>query len=431
MGSFLTLRWWSRSIGASSGRMNPTDLKDYATAVTALCGVAGGLLGLFKYFQYKTRRDKILSVGEAFNAVVKSLASEVEVERIAGAIRLRRFFDPETELGIAGTPYADDAVNVMAGVLRTQRPGTLQKLLADGLAYAPSLRRADLQRTNLQNAYLGVRKTGRQVDLSHADFYRADLSGASLKGAHAPHAVFYQARLNATVLSKADLSDANFFEADLAGATFTGAVLARSDFAHARNVPGEIVERLDERGRFPDDEAPLPPASHGPPPRRPRVFLSKPGTLDERQRQLIDQVRRMIDEQELTCDTIERSEYPKFGVIAEVRRLMGGCSGAVIFGLSQLDVREGTWRSNTPEEARVAGVKLPTPWNQIEAGMAAMRNLPVLLVCQPGVTGGILDLGGGDDLVFRLDSGETPGGLPGGEAFANWCAAVRERARAA
>jgi len=414
--------------------MTIAELRDLAAALTAISGVVGGLLGVFKYFQYKTRRDKLLSVGEAFHGVVKSLASDVEVERIAGAIRLRRFFDPETELGIAGTPYADDAVNVIAGVLRTQRTGTFQKLLADGLAYAPSLRRADLQRTNLQNAYLGVRKTDKPddvvVDLSYADFYRADLSSASLKGARAQHAVFYQARLNATVLSRADLSDANFFEADLAGATFTGAVLARADFTNARNVPREISGQLDERGKYPDDWNPLKPAQHAPTTHRPHVFLSKPGMLDDRQRQLVDLVRRMLDEQEMTCQTIERSEYPKFGLIAEVRRLMSGCAGAVIFGLSQLDVRDGTWRLNTAEEAPVVNVKLPTPWNQIEAGMAAMRGLPVLLVSQPGVTGGILDLGGSDDLIFRLDPGEAASARPGGEPFASWCAAVRERARA-
>lgn len=413
--------------------MTFADFKDLATALTALSGVVGGLLGVIKYFQYKTYRDKLFSVGEAFSGVVKSLASEVEVERLAGAIRLRRFFDPQSELGIASTPYASDAVNVIAGVLRTQRPGIFQKLLADGLAYAPSLRRADLQRTNLQSAYLGARKTDDGdvvVDLSYADFYRADLSAASLKGACARHAVFYQARLAATVLSRADLSDANFFEADLAGAMFTGAVLARADFTSARNVPREIASQLDERGRYPDDPSPLKAAPQVPAAGRPLVFLSKPGILDERQRHLVDQIRRMVEEQGLTCQTIERSDYPKFGQIAEVRRLMGGCAGAVILGMRQLDVRDGTWRLDTAEEAPVSNIRLPTPWNQIEAGMAAMRGLPILLVAEVGVTGGILDLGGSDGFLYRLD---LDGGAPsrtGGEPFACWCAAVRERARA-
>src|SRR5829696_9640903 len=133
------------------------------------------------------------AVGDAFNSVVSSLGSDAEVERLAAAIRLRRFFNPRTELGIVDTPYASEALNVIAAVLRTQKTGSFQKLLADGLAYAPSLCRADLQRTNLQKAYLGVRNMGgrkledvpddERVDLRYADFYRADLAGASLKGA--------------------------------------------------------------------------------------------------------------------------------------------------------------------------------------------------------------------------------------------------------
>jgi hypothetical protein len=142
-----------------------------AAALTALAAI----LGVLKYFQYRTRRDKIALVGQAFESMVDSLASEVEVERLAGAILLRRFFDPKSELGIAGTPYADDAVRVIAAILRSQETGNFQKLLADGLAYAPSLAGADLQRTNLQNAYLGALKgsgnrVANSVDLSYADF---------------------------------------------------------------------------------------------------------------------------------------------------------------------------------------------------------------------------------------------------------------------
>jgi len=191
------------------------------------------------------------AAGDAFNSVVSSLGSDAEVERLAAAIRLRRFFNPRTELGIVDTPYASEALNVIAAVLRTQKTGSFQKLLADGLAYAPSLCRADLQRTNLQKAYLGLRQGGEgteeqaRIDLYNADFYRADLSGASLKGAKAKNAAFYEARLHNTVLSKADLSDANFFEADLTNTKFDGAVLARAHFKQARNVPPDLAKRFD------------------------------------------------------------------------------------------------------------------------------------------------------------------------------------------
>jgi hypothetical protein len=109
-------------------------IRDIAEIFTALGAILAGLLGIFKYFQYRTRRDKMVAVGEAFNSVVNSLATDAEVERLAAAIRLRRFFDPETEFGIVGTPYATEAVNVIAAVLRTQKTGSFQKLLADGLA---------------------------------------------------------------------------------------------------------------------------------------------------------------------------------------------------------------------------------------------------------------------------------------------------------
>ena len=107
-----------------------------------------------------------------------SLASEKEIDRLAGAILLRRFFDPRAEVTTKGEPYVVETVNVMAAILRSQPSGNFQKLLADGLAFAPSLQRADLKRTNLHNAYLGSRGE-RQVDIeAYADFYRADLSGA-------------------------------------------------------------------------------------------------------------------------------------------------------------------------------------------------------------------------------------------------------------
>ena len=73
--------------------------KESAAILTAITALLAGILGILKYFQYRTRRDKIMLVRQAFDTVVNSLASNVEVERMAGAILLRRFFDRETEVG--------------------------------------------------------------------------------------------------------------------------------------------------------------------------------------------------------------------------------------------------------------------------------------------------------------------------------------------
>ncbi len=132
-----------------------------AATVQGWIGVVGGLaaaaVAILKYFSYRSKRDRVTVVGQAFTNTVDALSSEAEARKLAAAILLRRFFDGATEQGAAGRPYEREAVAVIAALLRSSASGELQKLLADGLAYAQSLRGSDLQRCNLTDAYLGRR----------------------------------------------------------------------------------------------------------------------------------------------------------------------------------------------------------------------------------------------------------------------------------
>src|SRR4051794_28291393 len=125
--------------------------------VALIGGLAAAVLGILKYFDFRTRRARAAEAGQAFVSTVDALGSADEPKRLAGAILLRRFFDRSTEQGGKDAPYANEAVGVIAALLRGTETGTLQKILADGLAHAPSLLHADLQRCNLQKAYLGER----------------------------------------------------------------------------------------------------------------------------------------------------------------------------------------------------------------------------------------------------------------------------------
>jgi uncharacterized protein YjbI with pentapeptide repeats len=224
--------------------------------VAVVGGLAAAIVGLLKYFDFRSRRERAAAAGQAFIATVDALASEDEAKQLAGAILLRRFFDPATEQGERTTPYADEAVRVIAALLRGATPGTLQKLLADGLAFAPSLQNADLQNCVLVRAYLGVRPD-REPDLTQADFFESDLTEASLKQVNACEAVFYRATLRRTVLrgtdlTKADFRDAilegtDFREADLKDAKFAGATIDGARFEGARNVPDDLRVRLGEQ----------------------------------------------------------------------------------------------------------------------------------------------------------------------------------------
>lgn len=218
--------------------------------VAILGGLATVVLGILKYFNYRTRSERSTAAGQAFAATIDAIGSDDVAKRLAGAILLRRFFERSAEQGGRDVPYAKEAVAVIAALLREAETGTVQKLLADSLAYAPTLEHADLQECNLERAYLGKRDD-RHPDLSRADFYGATLTRASLKEATARKAVFVKATLHSTIFRDACLEGADFRKADLEGARFDGAKLAGATFKGATNLPEEIRARLDGEERVP------------------------------------------------------------------------------------------------------------------------------------------------------------------------------------
>jgi hypothetical protein len=226
-------------------------LGTFATVLATVSGVLG----------FQRRRETKAAVGSAFREIVDALASANATTRMAAAILIRRFFDPAAEQGSAGTPYASEAMAVIAGLLRELETSQFQKALADGLRFAPSLAGADLQGCNLEKAFLGVRDQDDIVpDLRGVDLFEARLAGASLRGASATEAVFFRADLSEAVLRGTQLEDANFREAvlhradfrdsTLTGASFVDADIEGARFSGAIDIPTEIATKLDDSGRF-------------------------------------------------------------------------------------------------------------------------------------------------------------------------------------
>ncbi|MGA8595746.1 MAG: pentapeptide repeat-containing protein [Bryobacteraceae bacterium] len=400
---------------------------------TVLVGLGTAIVGITKYFNYRSERDRIRLIGDAFEAVIASLRSDNPVERMAAAIRLRRFYDRKREMGTGReAPYAKVAVDVAVAILRSQPTSDFQKVLADGLGFAPNLQRADLQRTNLQFAYLGARRKedGEEgvMDLSYADFYRADLSRASLKRANAPYAVFYQARLHNTVFKGANLAGADFFDADLGGAVLDGAILKGANFSCARHLPLGIREQFDEKGLYRDD-APFRPPVIERQNAECAVFVSKPGCLTPIQKVRLETTLSKLRENGLLPKALERPDYPQFGAIGEVRRLLRGCKGALILGFPELTVRSGTWRAGTPEETELKNFVLPTAWVQIEAGMAAMAGLPVFVMHEDDLKVGVFGVEESETGFYRARIDNDCESASFDKAFSNWLADVREVSR--
>ena len=123
-----------------------------------------------------------------------------------------------------------------------------------------------------------------------------------------------------------------------------------------------------------------------------RIFVSRPSTLTLSQQA----VRRLIEDtfEAAGADvvTFERNNYPPAGVFSDLRRVMAECRGVVVLGFRQLEISVGCWRPGTPEERSVDGAAEATPWNQVEAGIAAALQLPVFVVRDSGVIGGVFDI---------------------------------------
>lgn len=398
----------------------------------------------YAYLWRRITHENKKNIGLAFKETVEGLSSSNIEVRMSSAILLRRFFDGDSEFGVgnklfkfigknSSPPFAKDGVNVIAAVLKTLKTSEFQKVLADSLKFAPSscLKNGDFQRANLSKAYLG--EVG--ISFENADFYQANLSGTSFKGANVQGGKFCEAKLVGTVFTNASMANSNFASAtlqkvsfknaDLRNAVFDGASLRDVDFTGAQiggatfnNVNGWGVSGCAERIELENVQNVCPGN---------KVFISRPGVLDVRQQVLVDSVRDLIKSFGHEPMDLDRDEYDKSNVLANLSQRMSGCGAVVVFGFRSLYVTHGEYRSNTEDSRTVSNEVFPTSWNHIEAGMGLMKRVPVLVLADEGVTDGIFDENVDDPLLERY---AMEGCLNANfQNVKNWLSAISERSK--
>ena len=379
-------------------------MADYVNLAAAALACIGALVGLRQFLRFRTHRDRLSEIGQSFTRLANGLGAGTQIERLSAAALLPKFFDPKSEFGMKRSPYAGDAARLMVAVLKTEPTGVVQKTLADGLAGAPSLLGADFQRANLRNCYWGRRRDGTAVSAPKADFFRADLSAASLKGADLRKAVFMGAQLVTTVLKEADLRDCNFNSANLRGASFDGALLAGASFVGAHHIPGVITELLDANGKYTGDVVPTSTSAPSDSHRPRRVFLSRPSQCDGKALVMVAQIMRGVTASGLELVTFPPDEYGTGAPLDEVKQRIGSCDAVIILGVPQIEADLATLRVGTIAEKTIKNASLATPWNQIEAGVAAALDKPLLIV-RDDVTEGIFEIGDQPHTITIIDAG--------------------------
>jgi hypothetical protein len=135
------------------------------------------------------------------------------------------------------------------------------------------------------------------------------------------------------------------------------------------------------------------------------VFVSCPTALNAEQDACRQLILDELDDLQLQPRAIGRYDYPTDLPLREVLVLASHCSGGVILGFEQVFVESGIVKPGTESETIVqpsSPVRLPSPWNQIEAGILHALGRPIIVFREQGVGGGVLDEGVTDVFVHKM-----------------------------
>lgn len=124
------------------------------------------------------------------------------------------------------------------------------------------------------------------------------------------------------------------------------------------------------------------------------VFVSVGGTATNEQEVFVRAVEDRLRTEGLIPRTVGRNTFSSDAPLKAVTELLDKCSGVVVIALERTYFPSGIEKRGGPREAELAEVKLPTPWNHIEAAMAYTRGHPLLVIVESGLKSeGLLERG--------------------------------------
>lgn len=161
------------------------------------------------------------------------------------------------------------------------------------------------------------------------------------------------------------------------------------------------------------------------------VFFSCPSSLSPDQLAFKNWLLERFGELGLEARTVGQtmSDYPVELPLREVRVLGRHCSGAVILGAEQFRTTGAVLKPGSEHERQESReFRFPTPWNHLEAGILFGLGLPMVVIKEFGVEGGIFDIGASDVFVHEMKLREPQDQLRGrlNSVLLRWQAQVRE-----
>jgi hypothetical protein len=124
------------------------------------------------------------------------------------------------------------------------------------------------------------------------------------------------------------------------------------------------------------------------------VFVSTPNCLSPKQQIVYDFILAELSRNGLESCTLGQSHHPTQSPLHEVMVMARHVCGGVILGFEQFCATDGLNKPGTKREAKLqAPTYFPTPWNQLEAGILYTVGVPLLILRERTINGGIFDQG--------------------------------------
>lgn len=369
---------------------------------------------VMEYTGMKSNKRKRDEAHESFDKIVDNLASDNPAAQLSAAVLLRRFLS----LKIGKQKFLHkETIDVISSILRTLPTGVYQKTLADGLAYASDLTNADLQRTNLQNIYLGSKSE--RILLHKTDLFMSNLTYGLIDNVDAVGIILYNSLLYGTIIKNSDFSNANFMGADLTNIRFSKVRLKNADFRKATNVPPEISDKLVD-GIYPSDEN----VTTSNAKTEKSIFFSMPGNMSKTDEITVLAYRQYLMKLGYEVIYYNRDTYPRFGQLSQIKASIEKCAAMIAFGTKQTFIKEGVYRPGMSGERSINDSWLSTPWNEVEVGMATMIGIPILLVKDDDIEDGIFDDVISESFISTLTSKTDVKELDRNQTFIAWLSKI-------
>ncbi|MCA1684386.1 MAG: hypothetical protein LC745_00065 [Planctomycetia bacterium] len=140
-------------------------------------------------------------------------------------------------------------------------------------------------------------------------------------------------------------------------------------------------------------------------------------------------IHKLVTRYKLEWRALGRSDYPNDLPLREVLRMVRHCSGGIILGFEQFRTEAGVIKRGSVKEQVVNNqpVVVPTPWNHLEAGILFSNRLPILIFREPGIQGGIFDVGTSEVFIHQMPTESMSEAVLDDldSVFQNWVARVR------